>query len=359
MQAAVSGGATSTARGHTSSNDNTTTTGVLPRPSSSSSAPPPLFSQNRNPSPLIFMNHTPRTTPASTTTIVTPSTRTRSTSAELLYEDGAPPAPSSSSSSQPADVEHVHLLEGRDPDTADHHRPQRGRKNGPFPTNDDEDSSSPHSSSSSSRDRSGAGSLCWWSLPDPPFWGPETSATTRPPTAVARKPLTVDTSVAGGADRRPSLPIQSLSEVRPAAATRDRRFSWEELGPQTQQTQTTKKGGVGQQGGGRKRAMKMPPPVTVPPPPQQQQQPRVEQAGGQGQGQYTRFDLADFLRNTGPEMGGLGVLPGVVGGGGTAGRRGGAGAGGGGSARKHRSALRFLGYKRRKSLAERVGTVEG
>lgn len=357
MQAAVSGGATSTARGHTSSNDNTTTTGVLPRPSSSSSAPPPLFSQNRNPSPLIFMNHTPRTTPASTTTIVTPSTRTRSTSAELLYEDGAPPAPSSSSS-QPADVEHVHLLEGRDPDTADHHRPQRGRKNGPFPTNDDEDSSSPHSSSSS-RDRSGAGSPCWWSLPDPPFWGPETSATTRPPTAVARKPLTVDTSVAGGADRRPSLPIQSLSEVRPAAATRDRRFSWEELGPQTQQTQTTKKGGVGQQGGGRKRAMKMPPPVTVPPPPQQQQQPRVEQAGGQGQGQYTRFDLADFLRNTGPEMGGLGVLPGVVGGGGTAGRRGGAGAGGGGSARKHRSALRFLGYKRRKSLAERVGTVEG
>ncbi|KAH7052360.1 hypothetical protein B0J12DRAFT_661367 [Macrophomina phaseolina] len=106
--------------------------------------------------------------------------------------------------------------------------------------------------------------------------------------------------------------------------------------------------------------MKAPPPVALPDT-AAVGKPRMEGAlGGREAAQFGRFDLADFLRNTGPEMGGLGVLPGVGGGGGVW-KRGGTGSsiGEGGSARKHRSALRFLGYKRRKSLAERVGTVEG
>ncbi|EKG13813.1 hypothetical protein MPH_09027 [Macrophomina phaseolina MS6] len=163
------------------------------------------------------MNHTPRNTIASNTTIINPSTRTRSTSAELFYEDGAPPPSNSSLSginttpsrprraaepllpaathdADPA-VEHIHLLEGREVTSNEQnsatstHRRRRPR-NGPFPTNDDryeydeedEDADANNdqrgakdasSLSSSSHDRSVPGSPCWWNLPDPPFWGPE------------------------------------------------------------------------------------------------------------------------------------------------------------------------------------------
>ncbi|GME49177.1 hypothetical protein GTA08_BOTSDO07465 [Neofusicoccum parvum] len=282
------------------------------------------------------MNHTPRTIVANATTIVTPSrtATTRSSNAELLHDDGVDDTEAAVGTLQePQLIEHIHLLEGKstasttttpvDITTTTTTTTTRCRKNSPFPS---AASDSFSSSRSPSRDRSGSGSPCWWSLPDQPFWpdpphhwaaapaAPPSSSPARSPllhvpttAVVARKPLRVDTSVVASFpadDRRPSLPVRG---ARPA--TRGRRFSAGEGGG--------RRGGSGA-------AMAVP----------------------RAEAQFARFDLADFLRNTGPEgCGGVAAAKQQrKGGGGKAGRR---------------SALRFLGYRRRKSLAERVGTVEG
>lgn len=253
----------------------------------------------------------------------------------------------------------------------------------------------------------------------PPLFNTTNNNNRKTERAVLRKPLRVDTSVGGGSPiqshpiphphqhRRPSLPIQTLSNTFSAAAatitgperwgvhkhsnnnnnsnsnsrppTRGRRFSWDTPGDTppapplffpgsggnnnnknkkkmtTTTTTTTATGAVPRPSGGLGLLASSANHISSSRSSTTGAAAMAAAAAAAEEARFQRFDLADFLRNTGPESAGLAGM-GMAG----AGRRsGGVGGGGGGNRKKHKSALRFLGYKRRKSLAERVGTVEG